>query len=347
MSDITQRKDEHLDIVLKRDVSPIWATTGFERMTFEHVALPELALQDIDLSTTFLGRAVSVPLMVSSMTGGPTRAERINAAIADAARSLGLAFGVGSQRVALETDNLSGLGENLRRRAGPVPILANLGAAQLRERDGIDQVRRAVDMIDADGIIIHLNPLQEAVQSGGDTDWRGVLNAIEALCSAEVRPVIAKEVGGGISGPVANRLRNAGVSVIDVAGAGGTSWAAVEAERAEDQRRRDVALAFRDWGIPTAQAIVDVRNACPKTDIIASGGIRNGIDAAKAIRLGAKLVGQAGGVLQAALAGPKELIENLSVSIEQLKVVCFCTGSANLEQLRQARAVASDPRWLS
>ncbi|MEO1207555.1 MAG: type 2 isopentenyl-diphosphate Delta-isomerase [Pseudomonadota bacterium] len=347
MSDITKRKDEHLDIVLQRDVAPIWATTGFERMSFEHVALPELSLADIDLSTTFLGRAVSAPMMVSSMTGGPARAEAVNAAIADAARALGLAFGVGSQRVALETENLGGLGGNLRRRAGPVPILANLGAAQLREAGGLDHVCRAVDMIDADGIIIHLNPLQEAVQSGGDTDWRGVLNAIEALCAAQVRPVIAKEVGGGISARVAVQLRNAGVSVIDVAGAGGTSWAAVEAERATNETTRAIASAFRDWGIPTAQSIVDVREACPNIPIIASGGIRNGIDAAKAIRLGATLVGQAGGVLQSAVNGPKALIENLSISIEQLKVVCFCTGSASLSDLREARAVASDPRWLA
>lgn len=348
MSEISRRKDEHLDIVLQRDVAPIWTTTGFERMTFEHVALPELSLSDIDLSATFLGRAVQAPLMISSMTGGPSRAERVNAAIADAARSLGLAFGVGSQRIALETDALGGLGGELRRRAGPVPILANLGAAQLREAGGIDGVRRAVDMIDADGIIIHLNPLQEAVQHGGDTDWRGVLSAIAGLCASDsMRPVIIKEVGGGISGQVAKRLVEAGVSVIDVAGSGGTSWAAVEAERAESAQARAVASAFRDWGIPTANAIVAVRAACPTTPIIASGGIRNGIDVAKAIRLGASLVGQAGGVLKAAVDGPKSLIENLSVTIEQLRVVCFCTGSASLAELRRARAAASDPTWIA
>lgn len=347
MSDISRRKDEHLDIVLERDVAPIWATTGFERLHFEHVAVPELALSEIDLSATFLGRAVSAPLMISSMTGGPARAERVNAAIADAARTLGLAFGVGSQRIAMETNQLAGLGSELRQRAGPVPILANLGAAQLRERDGLTHVRRAVDMIDADGIIIHLNPLQEAVQTGGDTDWRGVLSAIEELCRSEHRPVIAKEVGSGISGHVAKQLVNAGVTVIDVAGSGGTSWAAVEAERAANPKAQAVASAFRDWGIPTAQAIVDVREACYDTAIIASGGIRNGIDVAKSIRLGATLVGQAAGVLQAALDGPKALVENLSISIEQLRIVCFCTGSANLSELRQARAFASDPRWVA
>lgn len=347
MSDITQRKDEHLDIVLRKDVAPIFATTGFERIAFEHVAVPELNLADIDLSTTFLGRAVAAPLMISSMTGGPARAEAINAAIADAARALGIAFGVGSQRVALETSNLGGLGRNLRRRAGPVPILANLGASQLRERDGIDQVRRAVEMVDADGIIIHLNPLQEAVQSGGDTDWRGVLKAIETLAASDTCPIVAKEVGAGISGRIAKRLVDAGVTVIDVAGSGGTSWAAVEAERADTQAQRTIAMAFRDWGIPTAKAIADVKAACPDTPIIASGGIRNGIDAAKAIRLGATLVGQAAGVLQSAIEGPDALIENLSVSISQLRIVCFCTGSANLNELRTAPAVASDPKWVA
>lgn len=344
--DITRRKDEHLDIVLNRDVAPIWSTAGFEKLRFEHVALPEISMHDIDLSMTFLGRAVQAPLLISCMTGGPSRAEKINNAIADAARALGIGFGVGSQRIALEDAGAGGLGSNLRKRAGSVPILANLGAAQLREPDGADLVRRAVEMVDADGIVVHLNPLQEALQANGDTDWRGVLRAIEELCRGSEVPVIAKEVGAGIGAHAAKLLVNAGVSVIDVAGAGGTSWAVVEAERAETQSAREVGMAFRDWGIPTAECVAGVRKACPETALIASGGMRNGIDAAKAIRLGADLVGQAGGVLQAALNGSDALIEALSVTIEQLKVACFCTGSANLRQLRLAKAVSSEPNLL-
>jgi len=343
MSDITRRKDEHLDIVLKKDVAPIWASTGLDRIAFEHVAAPEISMADVDLSTTFLGRAMRAPLLVSSMTGGPTRAAAINASIAEACGELGIAFGVGSQRVALEAAGDDGLGRDLRTKAGPVPILGNLGAAQLRESGGIDMAIVAVEMIEADAIIIHFNPLQEAVQSGGDTDWSGVFKAVEALCRQCPVPVMAKEVGAGISATMARRLIEAGVSVIDVAGSGGTSWAAVEAERADSPRQRMVAEAFRDWGIPTARAIVDVRRACPDAVIVASGGIKNGIDVAKSIRLGADVVGQAGGVLSAAMAGPQALVDHLSVTVDQLRIACFCTGSGDLRALRRARMISSDP----
>jgi len=345
MSDITRRKDEHIEIVLNRDVSNSRTTTGLERVVFEHVAVPELGFDEIDVSTSFLGRSVSAPILISSMTGGAAKAEDINLAIAEAANALGIGFGVGSQRVALETGNLAGFGHNLRQRAGAVPILANLGAAQLRFSDAGDLARRAVDMIEADGLIVHLNPLQEAVQSGGDTDWRGVLAAIESLARDLETPIIVKEVGNGISGRIARRLVDAGVAAVDVAGAGGTSWAAVEAERAESEHDRKVAAAFRDWGVPTAQAIAEVRRACPQTPVIASGGIANGIDAAKAIRLGADLAAQAAGVLAAAVEGPERLIETLSATITQLKVACFCTGSRDLGALRNARLCASEPEW--
>ncbi len=342
MSDITQRKDEHLDIVLRKDVAPRRAKTGFDHFDFVHNALPEIALSDVDVSTSFLGRAMSAPLLISSMTGGPERAGAINAAIAEASGALGIAFGVGSQRVALETRDNGGFGKDLRARAGKVPILANLGAAQLREDGGVGLAIRAVDMIEADAIIIHLNPLQEAVQHGGDTDWRGVLSALESLVRESPVPVVAKEVGAGLSPDVAARLFAAGVTVIDVAGSGGTSWAAVEAERAENAHQRAVANAFRDWGVPTARAVVEVRRACPEAVVIASGGIRDGIDAAKAIRIGADIVGQAGGVLKAALSGPEALAAHLQVAIDQLRIACFCTGSRNLEDLRSAPIITSD-----
>ena len=336
---IAERKDQHLDIVLNRSVQAASATTGLEHIRFEHVALPEIALGDVDLTTRFLSRRMRAPLLISSMTGGPERAGAINRAIAEAAQAVGIGFGVGSQRIALDNSGAGGLGRDLRRLAPDVPLLANFGAAQLKLWDGPVMARRAVDMIEADALIIHLNPLQEAVQTGGDTDWSGLLARIELVTRALPVPVIAKEVGAGISAATARQLVAAGVAMIDVAGVGGTSWAQVEAERAETARGRAIASAFRDWGIPTARAIADVRAACPPTPIIASGGIRDGIDIARALRLGADVAAQAAGVLPAALAGSEALAEHLTVLIEQLRIACFCTGSRDIAALRTARLI--------
>ncbi len=201
--------------------------------------------------------------------------------------------------------------------------------------------RRAIDMIDADALIVHLNPLQEAVQQGGDRNWIGLERRIEQLSRALDKPLIVKEVGGGISGAVARRLWNAGVQIIDIAGAGGTSWAAVEGARARTSAAKSVAEAFRDWGIPTATAIADVRAACPSAIIIASGGIRDGVDAAKAIRIGADLAGQAAAALGPALDGPDALAAHLETLIEQLRIACLCTASGDLAALRHARLVTA------
>jgi isopentenyl-diphosphate delta-isomerase len=344
VADISRRKDEHLDIVLTRDVGPRMGGTGFEAIRFEHVALPEIALDDIDLGVTFLNRTMSAPLLISSMTGGPARAEAVNIAIAEAAQHLRLGFGVGSQRVALEGAGDNGLTTRLRAIAPHVPLLANIGGAQLASAEGLALGRRAVDMIGADALIIHLNPLQEAVQAGGDTDWRGVLAGIESLAGRVAVPIVVKEVGAGLSGRMAQRLWNAGVRVLDVAGSGGTSWAAVESERADNAKTRSIGAAFRDWGIPTAIAIRDVRRACPEAVVIASGGIRDGVDVARAIRLGANLTAQAAGVLAAAVAGTDSLVTHLETVIAQLRVACFCTGSANLDALSRAPLLADSTR---
>ena len=217
-----------------------------------------------------------------------------------------------------------------------MPIYANFGAAQLRQWDGVAMARRAIDMIAADALIIHLNPLQEAVQSGGDGNWTGIRHAIAQLCRECEFPIICKEVGAGISAQVAQQLVEAGVAAIDVAGLGGTSWAGVEAERAIEADQRQIGEAFRNWGIPTATAIGDVRTACPEIPLIASGGIRNGVDCAKAIRLGADIVGIAAGVLPAAVEGPQALVSHLDVIVSQLRIACFCTGSGDLARLRSA-----------
>lgn len=341
---LADRKNDHLDIVLDPQRACSTVRSGFADVTFEHCALPELRLDDVDIHTALFGRVLAAPLLISSMTGGAARAVQINLNLAEAAQALGIALAVGSQRIALENEADQGLTRQLRELAPDVPLLANFGAAQLVGGYGLAEAQRAVEMIEADALIIHLNPLQEAVQIGGDRDWRGVLEAIEALASRLPVPLVAKEVGAGISPRVARRLLDAGVAVIDVAGAGGTSWAAVEAERSADPQQRAVAQAFAGWGIPSAQAIAAVRRACPGARLIASGGIRDGIDAAKAIRLGANLVGQAAGVLDAALSGPDAVIAHFQILIEQLRIACFCTGSADLVALSQAPLLAAfDP----
>lgn len=337
MADIGTRKSEHLDIVLNGGVSARGTLTGFDAVAFEHAAAPEIDFNAIDLSTPFLGRRLAAPFLISSMTGGPDRAQAINLNLAEAAQQLRIALAVGSQRIAVEGGATGGFTRDLRRLAPDIPILANLGAAQIRSQHGIDHARRAVDMIDADALIIHLNPLQEAVQPGGDRDWTGVLAAIERVVSALSVPVVIKEVGCGISAPLALQLTALGIQTLDIAGAGGTSWAAVEAERAENRREKAIATAFRDWGIPTATAIVHVRAACPRATIIASGGLKTGIDAAKSIRLGADMCGFAAAILSSALEGQEAVVDQFSIAIEQLRIACFCTGSIDLTALRHAR----------
>jgi isopentenyl-diphosphate delta-isomerase len=306
---LTDRKNQHLDVVLGGRGRGL-ARTGFDQIVFEHAALPELDMDAIDLTTWFLGKRINAPLLVSSMTGGPARAAQINENLAIACNELNIALAVGSQRVAIEGPDGAGLDANLRRLAPNIPLLANFGAAQLNLGFGVDQARRALEMIGADALIIHLNPLQEAVQPEGDRDWRGLLGKIGALARALEVPIVVKEVGCGISGALARRLVEAGVAVIDVAGAGGTSWAAVEAERAQTPEQAAIARAFVDWGQSTTAAIAAVRSA--------------------------DVVGQAAGILDAATKSADAVISQLSVVIAQLRIVCFCTGSSDLAALRHA-----------
>ena len=335
MNDIGRRKRDHIDIVmsgLARQRMP----AGFDDIRFRHNALPEVNFDAIDLSTTFLGRRLRLPFLASSMTGGPDMPARINHSIAEAAQALGFAMGVGSQRISLTTADAHGLGPELRRIARDVPIYGNLGAIQLVNGMGVDDARRAVDVLEADALILHLNPLQEALQKGGDSNWQGVEAAIERLARSLGVPLIAKEVGGGISGAVARRLVACGIDAIDVAGAGGTSWAAVEGSRSADAQGQSLGEIFRDWGIPTARCLAEVREACPGIPLIASGGIRHGLDAAKAIRLGADLVGQAASLLGPAMAGTEAVIDHVGEFAKALRITCLATGSATLADLANA-----------
>lgn len=336
MPDIVSRKDQHLDVILSGKARH-GRGTGLEAVRFVHEALPDLDYGKIDLGTDFLGRRLKAPLLISAMTGGPSRAEAINARLAEAAQSLGIALAVGSQRAALESDAPTpGLDMSLRLKAPDTPILANIGAAQLTRGVGADEARRIVDMVAADALIVHLNPLQEACQPEGDRDWWGVGAALEALVRAADFPVVVKETGAGISAATAKRLAEMGVAGLDVSGAGGSNWALVEGERSDTGADKAHAAAFADWGIPTAQAIIEVRAACPRTLIIGSGGIRDGVDVAKALRLGADMVGQAAGVLAAATVSTEAVIAHFQTVIRQLRTVCFCTGSANLTALTRA-----------
>ncbi len=326
---IAQRKQDHIEINLSEDVQFRQATTGFERYRFIHQALPEMALSSIDLRTTFLGRPLEVPLLVSSMTGGIERGWEITRRLASAAQVAGCAIGVGSQRVALQ-DATNAKFFMVRDVAPDVFLLANLGAVQLNKGFGPDDCRRAVDMIGADALILHLNPLQEALQPEGDRDFSSLLSRIAAVCAALDVPVVVKEVGCGISARAARQLVDAGVAAIDVSGAGGTSWSAVEQHRATTARGRRLGETFTDWGIPTATSLRMARQGAPHLPLIASGGLRTGLDAAKALALGASLAGFAGPLLRAAAESDEAAHEALAALADEVRLAMFCTGTRSV-----------------
>ena len=334
-SDIEHRKRAHIDTVLSEDVGAKGITTGFEHVYFEHVALPEIDLDAVNMRSFVFGKTLAAPLLISSMTGGTEIAQNINRHLAEAAQEMEIAMGVGSQRAAI-VDPMFADTFRVRSVAPDILLFANLGAIQFNYGFTPDDARKAVDMIGADALFLHLNPLQEAVQAEGDRSWAGVLEKIGELAGASDVPVIVKEVGNGISGALARRLADIGVAGIDVAGAGGTSWSEVEAHRQLDEKMRQVAHSFAGWGIPTARALTDVRAASPNTPVIASGGVRTGIDAAKAIRLGADLVGMAAPALGSAMETAEAVENQLSAVVEELKIAMFCTGSRDIPALRQA-----------
>lgn len=332
------RKADHLRICLDEDVQFSANTNGLERYRFTHCCLPEIDRQDINLTTTFLGKQLSAPLLISSMTGGTEQAGIINQRLAEVAQHYKIAMGVGSQRVAVEKPQVASTFA-VRSHAPDILLFANLGAVQLNYDYGLDQCLRIVDLLAADALILHLNPLQECIQTTGDTNFRGVLDKIEKLCAKLPVPVIAKEVGNGISGAMAEKLLAAGVAAIDVAGAGGTSWAKVESERAENPLQRRLGMTFADWGLPTAECITDIRAKFPQVPLIASGGLRHGLDAAKALALGADIAGMALPFLQAAAQSETALYDLVEVLLAEITTVLFCTGNTTIEQLKHSNAL--------
>ncbi len=327
-----RRKAEHLRIALDEDVSS-GLTSGFERYRFVHQALPECDLDAIDTRQTFLGKALRLPLLVSSMTGGTDEATAINHRLAQAAQAAGVALGVGSQRSAVEQPALAAT-FYVRDAAPDILLLANIGAVQLNRGYGVDECRRAVEMIGADALFLHLNALQEALQPEGDHDWRTLLGRIESICRAVGVPVAVKEVGWGIAPNVARQLADAGVSAIDVAGAGGTSWSQVEMHRARSPMAARVAAHFVDWGIPTAECVAGVAASLPTMPLIASGGLRDGVEVAKAIALGAHTCGLALPFLKAAAISTDAVLETIEELATTLRVAMFAAGTPDLAALR-------------
>ena len=330
-----QRKAEHIRICLESDVQFQTQGSGFDRYQFSHSCLPELDYQDIDLTTNLFGKQLGAPILISSMTGGTAQAREINYRLAEVAQTYKLAMGVGSQRVAIEQPQVADTFQ-VRKIAPDILLFANLGAVQLNYRYGIDECLRAVELLEADALILHLNPLQECIQPQGDTNFKGLLDRIATVCQQLSVPVIVKEVGNGISASIAQQLITAGVSGIDVAGAGGTSWAKVESERAKTALQRRLGETFGDWGIPTTECITTIRQIAPTLPLIASGGVRNGLDIAKAIALGADVAGLALPFLQAADISTAAVSELVQILMAEIQTVLFCTGNANLSALQQS-----------
>lgn len=327
--DRRDRKAEHLEIALDRTMQV--DRTYFEEWVFEHEALPELSMTEIDTSVEFLGRRLAAPILISCMTGGTDVASRINARLAEAAQAARVAVGVGSQRKALEEGTHEAT-FRMRELAPDVPLLANLGAVQLNYGFGVDECRRAVEMIEADALVFHLNVIQEAIQPEGQTDFSSLLprmaEVVEALRPV---PVVVKEVGCGISKSTAERLAGIGVRIIDTAGLGGTSWARIEARRADD---RPLGELFADWGIPTPESIRAVASV-PGVTVIGSGGLRTGLDVAKAIALGADLAGLAYPFLQAADRSADAVVATIDTLVRELKIAMLALGARTLDDLQR------------
>jgi isopentenyl-diphosphate delta-isomerase len=338
-----QRKKEHLELCLDTQDVTGASGTGLDRYRFVHNALPELDIDEIDLTTVFLGKPLKAPILISSMTGGFDLARKVNRNLAAAAQELGLAMGVGSQRVAIEEPSVADSFQ-VRDVAPNILLLSNLGAVQLNYGYTVEHCRRAIEMIQADGLILHLNVLQEAVQPEGNRNFKGLSQKISAVCRELKFPVVAKEVGSGISADVAIRLKDAGVRAIDVAGRGGTSWYAVEAKRAVGRGKR-AETTFLEWGIPTEEALVTVRQAVPQLEIIASGGIRTGLDIAKCIALGADITALGQPLLAAALESTAKLVEFLSAIIYEIKVAMLCVGARNLTALKKTPLLSWHQTW--
>ena len=326
----TTRKLKHVEVCLEYPVTFERRTTGFETFDLPYRALPETRLQDVDTSTSFLGKSLRAPLLIGAMTGGAERSKLINRNLAVAAEAVGVGMMLGSQRVMLESPAAAS-SFNVRPLAPSILLIGNLGVAQLNKGYGAAAIARAVEGVGADALALHTNPLQEALQQRGDTDFAELLPKLHSVVPSVPYPVLLKEVGHGLSAAVAESVREVGFAALDVAGAGGTSWAKVE-EFVNYGRVRSPDLA--EWGIPTATALREVRGVLPTTPLVASGGIRSGVDIAKALALGAQVVAVALPLLKPATESAEAVVEKLEQLTWELKVAMHCSGVPTIAGLR-------------
>ncbi|MGB1919533.1 MAG: type 2 isopentenyl-diphosphate Delta-isomerase [Candidatus Puniceispirillales bacterium] len=341
MSDLSTRKDEHIDLA-KQDAALAQIPNSLDRVRLTHQALPECDADQIDASTDFLGITLDAPIMISGMTGGSSRGDAINDVLAELANTHKLAFGVGSQRASLSQQNSQ---SHMRALACDIPLIGNLGAAQLVEHKGSDIALRAIDDLQPDALAIHLNPLQELVQPEGDRNWVGVRDMLANLVKQADIPIIIKEVGAGISVKTVTMLKDIGITYFDIAGLGGTNWTRIENSRT-DQMRQDMMAPFMDWGIPTCEALQDLRGAVHDVRLIASGGVRHGLDVARCLWLGADIAAAAGCFIKAVehadgQLDPERLDNVLTIWKKQLKTAMFLTGSKHIKALKQADGVVT------
>ncbi len=338
---IKQRKKEGIDIPLQKDVQAKTTSTYLECVRLVHNALPEMDYDDIDTSTTFLGKKFSAPIIIDSMTGGTDEATVINGRLGELAEKYGFGMGLGSQRAGLKSEELAATYSIARKNAPNAFLIANIGGAQLSKGLTVDEAKRIVKMIGANALVVHLNPLQELVQPEGEPRYKGVLTQISELAKTIDVPLIVKEVGAGISKEVAIKLEMANVSAINIAGAGGTSWAGVEKLRAEslkDDLKKHLGEMFWDWGIPTAASLIEVRRAV-KLPLIASGGLRNGLEVAKCIALGASMAAMAYPFLQTAAQSRESLFAFADTILAELKSTMFLVGAKNTNALASSRYI--------
>ncbi len=337
---ISIRKKEHIDLCLTDDVAFKEKKNGFDFYDFKHYAITEVDLNSIDFSREFFDKKIDLPFIISCMTGGTTEAENINAKLSIAANELNIPLGVGSQRQALENKDFHESYKVIRKNAPSIPILGNIGAAQVAKTKDFSAFQKLVDLIEADAFVVHINPLQELLQKDGEPVFKGLLKNLEKLVNVLKIPIIAKEVGSGISYEAAKNLLEIGVKGIDVAGAGGTSWSGVEILR-NNQNNNE----FWDWGIPTSYCIRKISKLKKQFDflLIGSGGIYNGIDAAKAFALGADLTASARNILQSLenndVEGVISLIKNW---FETIRKILFLTGSNSLSELKKNKIIRKE-----
>ena len=330
MSEIGKRKSDHISLALKPEHQGE-ASSTFDSICFEHNALPEVALSEITINDQFLDKQIAAPIMIGAMTGGCEKGDAINRHLAEAAEICGIPMAIGSQRAALEHNQP----QKIRQYAPTVPLLGNIGATQLQQY-GLDFAQKAVDAIQADALVVHINPLQELVQQGGDRDWKQVLQSIYHCSDNLSVPIIVKEVGAGIGPSCAKKLADGGINWIEIAGRGGTNWASIELARNQIAEEKQIAKPFISWGMDTIELLPAVNSACPNLNLIGSGGVRHGLDVARCIRLGAKVSALAQPFLAPALESTEAVTEKINVLKEQLRWAMFLTGSSNLDALRKA-----------